>query len=129
MRPSERTSSRTGESATAGRGVRHRHTELHAHALGAVQVGEPAAERRAEDVRERDLGRLDQRDLGAEAARRGSDLLADEAGADDRQPRARDERGAQAVGVACVRSSCTLGRRANIGSRRGRAPVATIRSS
>ena len=107
---------------TAGRASATDDAELDAHALGSVQVGEPAAEPRAEHVRERDLGRLDQRDLDAEAARGGGDLLADEAGADDRQPRARRERRAQRRPRrrACA-ATCTFGRPANIGSRRGAA--------
>ena len=82
-----------------GQRVGDRDAELHAHALGSVQVGEPAAEPRTQHVRERDLGRLDQRDLDAEAAGGCGDLLADEAGADDRQSRPRRERLAQRVRV------------------------------
>ena len=76
-----------------------RDAELHAHALRPVHRTKPVAEAAREHVRERHIGRLDQRDVGAQPPRGGGNLLADEACANDRQPRARHERGAQADGV------------------------------
>ena len=73
--------------------------EAHVDALVGVQLGEPAADLLAEDVGEGRGKSLDDRDLGPGLAGGRGDLLADEAGADDRQAGARLELGAQPPGV------------------------------
>ena len=83
--------------ATAG-ALQHRAGQ-HPHPFAAVQLGEPGAELLAEDRRQRGRQRLDHRHLDAELAGSRGDLLADEAGADDRQPGARDQLLAQAPRV------------------------------
>jgi hypothetical protein len=57
----------------------------------AAKAGEPVAEVGAEQSVQRRFGGLDDRDVRAACSRGGRDLLADEAGSDDGQSRARGE--------------------------------------
>ena len=73
--------------------------DVHRDALLAVQLGEPAADARAEHRRERRFGGFHDRDLDADACGGGGDLLSDKAGADHGEAAAGNERVAQAAGV------------------------------
>ena len=73
--------------------------EEHAAALVAMHADEPAADVGAEDVGERQIERLDDRHVGSLGPGGGCDLLADEAGADDRQVGAGSGLGPETAGV------------------------------
>ena len=90
-----------------------------------MEVREEPAEPRADDALERGGGLLDDRDLGAEAARGRGHLAADPARADDHEPAAVADGGAQGVGVGDRPQDVDASPSApSIGGRRGTAPVA-----
>ena len=69
-----------------GADSRHRRAELESDAVGAVALGDEVSDLPPEHALERCLSAVHERDAHAERAGRRSDLAADEAGADDREP-------------------------------------------
>ena len=121
--PSARTTASIGDLGDA-------RAEVEADALGDVAGVQRRGDLGRHAAGQQPRQRLDDRDLGAELARRGGELEADEAAADHREVPARAERGADAGGVVERAQHATFGPSApGSGSGRGRAPVASSRRS